>query len=99
MNYPKLRDNSDLPCVEKPTDDDIDAVCGGDADLTCETLGEFIAGANDDVAKLLYTLLSDGANDYTLARAAKELRAMYLNDPHVKTVIDNRIDELLLEAA
>jgi hypothetical protein len=64
------------------------AVTGSDYDVTLETFSEFLGGANDNVARAVADLLNEASDTHTLARAARELRAMYLQDAYTKSVID-----------
>jgi hypothetical protein len=67
-------------------------VTGGDFDITLETFSEFLAGASDNVARAVAVLLNEAANTDQIAQAARELRAMYLQDAYTKRVIDGLAD-------
>lgn len=70
----------------------INDVTGGNYDITLETFSEFLGGANDNVARSMADMLNDASDTYTLARAARELRSMYLQDTYTKRVMQDLAD-------
>lgn len=67
----------------------INDVTGGDLDMTLETFSEFLCNAEDKAANAILYLLNDASDTETLARAARELRATYLQDAYTKRVINS----------
>jgi hypothetical protein len=66
----------------------INDVTGGNFDITLETFSEFLCNAEGKAVNAMAHLLNEDSDTETLARAARELRAMYLQDAYTKRVID-----------
>lgn len=90
-------------------------VTGGDADLTAETLGDFIAVLDNkrtallvktdvlvgpiSTIELLALMLDRRNTDQMIAAATRELASRYLADPYTRKVIESKVDEYMGVAA
>lgn len=102
------------PCTEAADAHAIRQVCGEDASLTAETLGEFIALVDDkrfpmstktdhlrgpiSSAELIKVMFDRRNTDAVIAAATRELATRYLDDPHTRSVIEDMAARYAMEA-